>query len=224
MNSPPDRQKPRSLTTQIALMEAAEKLVAKNGIQNVSIKGIVKQAAQKNESVLQYHFKNLQGLIDAIHTRRNAQTQNKRLQLLTELDSIGSPPSLRTLCGIMVMPTFLLAKSEPGFRRYIIAFSPEIAVAIGSALTMVNKTGGGGESGQRTGELLRVALSHLDEPTYRQRMDFALRLCSAAMGNHARQQQAFRGASAERFVNSLIDALEGLLSAPVSQETNLFKE
>ena len=215
----PDGQKTRSQATQISLMEAAEKLVAKNGIQNVSIKEIVKEADQKNESALQYHFKNLQGLINAIHRRRNAQIHHKRQQLLAEYETTGTTLSLRSLCRIMVMPSFLLARRDTSFRRYIIAFSHEVAVAVGSALSLVTRSGGGGESGHHTGELLRVALSDLDEPAYRQRMDFAVRLCSAAMGNYARQRNAFRGAEAERFASSLIDALEGFLGAPVSKET-----
>ena len=215
----PDGQKARSLTTQTSLMDTAEKLIAKNGIENVSIKEIVREAGQKNESVLQYHFKNLRGLIIAINARRNEQTQEKRAELLTELESATVKPALRDLCLIMVMPTYRLAKADAKFRRYIIGFSHTIALAEESALSKVGGHGGGGESGLRTGELLRAALPHLDESAYRQRMDIAVRLCSVAMGNRARQKNAFKGTASELFVSQLIDALEGLLSAPVSGET-----
>ena len=59
-------------------MRAAEQLIAERGIENVSIRDIVSAANQKNESVLQYHFKNLTGLIEAIQLTRSAQTQEKR--------------------------------------------------------------------------------------------------------------------------------------------------
>ena len=43
-------------------MHAAEKLIGERGMANVSIRDIVSAAGQKNESALQYHFKNLNGL------------------------------------------------------------------------------------------------------------------------------------------------------------------
>ena len=219
MKSSLDHQKARSRATQMSLMEAAEKLISRKGIQNVSNKEIVKEAGQKNGSALQYHFKNLQGLIDDIQVHRDQQTHEKRSELLAKLLSAKPTPSLRDLCRIMVMPTFLLAQANAKYRRYVISFSHELALVQDSALTRVSRYGGGGESGQRTGELLRAVLPHLNESAWRQRMDIAVRMCSISMGNHARQTNAFRGPKAELFVSNLIDALEGVLSAPVSNET-----
>jgi AcrR family transcriptional regulator len=219
MTMPAERQKSRSLATQSALMDTAESLIAEKGIQNVSVKAIIQASGQKNESALQYHFKNLQGLIDAIHTRRSKQTHVKRGELLDELLSCSTEPTLRELCSLMVMPTYLLARENPDFRNYILGFSHEVAVTPESALKMVSRSGGGGQSGQKTGELLRAALTHLEEPTYRQRMEFAVRLSSVAMGHHARQKNAFRGKTAALFVSNLIDAIEGLLNAPASEES-----
>lgn len=224
MVASPDGQKARSLATQVALMEAAEKLIARNGLHNISIKEIVREAGQKNESSMQYHFKNLEGLIRAIHARRNAQTFEKRAELLADLESATEKPSVRDLCRIMVMPTYLLAKEDSKFRRYIAAFSHEIGLTEESALVKVSKSGGGGESGQRTGELLRTALAHLDEPAYRQRMDLAVRWSAVAMGHHAKQKNSFRGPESDLFISRLVDALEGVLNAPVSEETQVLAQ
>ena len=68
-------------------MRAAEQLIAERGIENVSIRDIVSAANQKNESVLQYHFKNLTGLIEAIQLTRSAQTQEKRAEQIEALSS-----------------------------------------------------------------------------------------------------------------------------------------
>jgi len=214
-----DGQKTRSLATQQALMKATELLVAKKGIQNISIKEIVTVAGQKNESALQYHFGNLQGLISAIHAARNQQIQEMRGKQLSDLVSCQVNPTLRELCRLMVLPTFELAKSDSRFKRYVASFSHELALTEDSALTKASKSGGGGESGQKIGELLRTALPHLDELTYRRRMDLAVRMCSIAMGNHARQKSAFKEPEAGMFLSNLIDAMEGLLTAPVSEET-----
>lgn len=214
-----DGQKSRSFTTQKALMLAAEKLIAKKGIKHVSIKEIVKTAGQKNESALQYHFKNLQGLIAALQNYRSGQVRERRALLLEQQMAATNTPSLRDLCRLMVLPSFQLCQASIEHRRFVIGFSHGIALTENSALVLIGQYGGGGTSGETTGQLLRNVLPHLDESTYLQRMDIAIRLCSTTMGHHARQKQAFRGAHAEYFLSGLLDALEGLLNAPVSKET-----
>ena len=223
MNTSPNGQRVRSLATQIALMEAAETLIAENGIQNVSIKDIVREAGQKNESALQYHFKNLQGLIDAVHRRRSRQAHDKRSEMLAKL-ALAKQTCLRDLCGLMVYPSFLLTRLDRQYRLYVIAFSHEVALAEASALSKVSRSGGGGVCGSKLGELLRQALIHLDEPTYRARMDLAVRMCSAALSNHLRQKQPLKGTTADFFINNLIDSLEGLLSAPMSKDTRRIRK
>ncbi len=212
-------QPSRSETTRQALIEAAEKLVADKGIENVSIRKIVSVAGQKNESALQYHFRNLQGLIAAIHDLRSAEIQAKRTELLAELAAKTPEPVLRDLCIVMVMPIFLLAKSKPGFRRYIKAFGHEVFLSEESALKLVDRKGGGGESGRQMAAMLRANLEHLDEPGYRRRMEVAVRLVSASLAHHSRQKSAFRGVQADLFVSNLIDLLVGLLSVAESTET-----
>ena len=44
-------------------------------------------------------------------------------------------------------------------------------------------------------------------------------LASASMYHQARQKNAFRGLESDLFLNSLTDALVGLLSTPESEET-----
>lgn len=215
-----DSRHARSRATQTALMRAAEKLIADRSIENVSIRDIVAAAGQKNESALQYHFKNFTGLIDAIRKERSDQTQAKRAQLLEELLGHTAEPSLRQICTLMVQPTFDLARSNIDFRRYIKAFGHELVLTETSPLSKATTHGGGGgPSGQQLAHLLKEALPHLDADAYRRRMEAAVRLCSASMYHQARQKNAFRGDEAGLFLYSLIDALVGLLSAPVSADT-----
>jgi len=214
-----DSRHARSKATQIALMRAAEKLIAERGIENVSIRDIVAAAGQKNESALQYHFKNITGLIDAIRSERSDEAQARRAQLLEELLAHTTEPTLRQICALMVQPAFDLARSNAGFRRYVKAFGHELVLTETSALSKATTHGGGGPSGHHVAHLLRRALPHLDADAYRRRMEAAVRLCSASMYHQTRQKNAFRGDPAELFLSSLMDALVGLLSAPVSAET-----
>ncbi len=219
MAANPDSRRARSEATQAALMRAAEKLIAERGVENVSIRDIVGAAGQKNESALQYHFKSFAGLLRAIHAQRAEETQARRAALIDKLLETTPEPTLRDICMLMVRPTFELAQSDAAYRRYVKAFGHELVLADTSPLAMATRQGGGGVSGQQVGTLLRQALSHLDEAGFRRRMDAAVRLCSSSMYHQARQKNAFRGAQADLFLHSLIDALAGLLSAPESEET-----
>ncbi len=209
----------RSEATQSALMQAAEKLIAENGIENVSIRDIVSAAGQKNESALQYHFRSFSGLIEAIHEKRSAETQALRAQLIESLLESTTKPKIRQLCELMVRPSFDLASTRVEYRRYIRAFGYELVLTEDSALTRVTHHGGGGASGHQLARLLKAALPQLDTKAYQRRMESAIRLCSASMYHQARQKSAFRGEQAELFFHSLIDALVGLLGAPESTQT-----
>ncbi len=200
-------------------MRAAESLIANRGVENVSIRDIVNAAGQKNESALQYHFKNFTGLIDAIHEQRSKQIQAKRAELLQALLARTSEPTLRQLCMLMVQPAFEFARAEVDFRHYVKAFGHKLILSETSPLIKVTMQGGGGPSGQQIAHLLQGVLTHLDTATYWQRMEAAVRFCSASMYHQARQKSAFQGELAELFLHRLIDALVGLLSAPMSAET-----
>ena len=218
-----DSRRARSEATKDAIMRAAEKLIAQSGVENISIKEIVAEAGQKNESALQYHFKNLTGLLDAIHMERSEEVRTMRANLLAAMLETTTMPSLSQLCSLMVEPTFQLARTNVAFRRYVKAFGHELAISDTSPLKIVLKKGGGGSSGAQVGVLLRKALPQLDESDYRKRMEAAIMLCSASMYHQARQKNAFRGHPADLFLHNLIDALVGLLSAPVSPETQALK-
>ena len=198
-------------------MRAVERLIAEKGIENVSIRDIVSVAGQKNESALQYHFKNLDGLINALHDARDTDIQIKRAALLASLRATTTNPTLREICKLMVEPVFLLAKAQSDFRRYVKAFGHEITLTERSAVAIVEQKGG--QTNRQIGALLRTTLAHLDNDAYLRRMDGALRYISAAMFHQARQKNAFRGDQADLFFSHLIDALVGLLGANESVET-----
>ena len=135
-------------------MRAAEKLIAAKGIENVTIRQIVGAAGQKNESALQYHFKNREGLINALRKERTAELRDRRAAMLKALLHENPQPSLRQVAGVMVRPVFELARKKPEFRRYVRAFGQELALAETSALAMARQGEAGGENG---GQIRSVA-------------------------------------------------------------------
>ena len=177
-------------------MRAAEKLIAQRGVENVSIREIVTEAKQKNESVLQYHFQNISGLLAAIHAERTEEIRARRADALEDALNATANPSLRTLCKLMVSPAFELGRASKEFRCYIKAFGHQLALADTSPLKLARSHGGGGPSGQQLGNLLRSTLHHLDDDEFLRRLEAALTLCSASMYRQARQSNAFRGKQA----------------------------
>ena len=113
---------PRSYDTQQALMRSVEHIAAQKGLENISIREILTAAKQKNESALQYHFKNLSGLLTAVRIDRAREIDEARKLQIEKLTQTSASLSLRQICEIMVMPPFRLAKASPSFRNYIKAF------------------------------------------------------------------------------------------------------
>ena len=209
---------PRSYDTQQALMRSVEHIAAQKGLENISIREILTAAKQKNESALQYHFKNLSGLLTAVRIDRAREIDEARKLQIEKLTQTSASLSLRQICEIMVMPPFRLAKASPSFRNYIKAFSHEMAYLNESSRKKFFRQRMGHSSAALLG-LLKAAIPHLDEQLFDIRIQHALKLTSTAMSSHAQMPGAFRGKSTEIFIQTLIDSLEGLLSAPVSTAT-----
>ena len=207
----------RGDATRLALMRAAEWLFAEKGPSNVTIREIVEKAGQKNESALQYHFKNMEGLIEATHRFRDQQIVRAREVALEELERKTASPSLRDVVQVMVKPTFMLGRESADFRRYIRAFS--LMLAVGNVPTLVSVRRGAGESDDRIAALLRQALPLLDPEGFDRRVDSAIRFISISMYEQSRAKNAFRGKASDLFFNHLMDTLVGLLSAEESRET-----
>ena len=105
----------RREATQTAIMRSAECLAAEKGLENISIRDILARAGQKNESALQYHFKNFSGLLTAIRRARTQEVSARRQQYLEALLAKTPRLDLRQVCSVMVMPAFDLAKTSPAF-------------------------------------------------------------------------------------------------------------
>ena len=74
-----------TLTTRKRIMESAETLFARRGVESTSLLEIAKAAGQKNRSAMQYHFTNKEGLLDAVLDKHAQQISELRLRMLDEL-------------------------------------------------------------------------------------------------------------------------------------------
>jgi len=207
----------RTVATRTRLMRAMEKLCAQQGVENVTVRAVVEAAGQKNESALQYHFKNREGLIDAIHRSRFAQTLGIRRELLTQCLAKNSAPSVRELCYLMVAPTFQLCRSDAGYRQWIKGFG---AINASVRHPMVEEEVIEESNSIRIiARLLREQVPQLDEAMFDNRYITVVRFSGLSMSNHAKEKNAFLGPESDFFISNLTDLLTGIFTAEVSSET-----
>src|SRR5579862_5291179 len=76
------------------LLQAAERLFARDGAQNIALTQIVAQAGQKNRSALHYHFGSRSGVLTAVLNRRLAPINARREAMMAALPAAPSVPAL----------------------------------------------------------------------------------------------------------------------------------
>lgn len=108
----------RSQASRIALIYAAERLVAQHGIAGTTISAITEAAEALNASAVHYHFGSLEALLQSVLEYRFMATNQARMVLLERADL----SDLRSLVGIMVHPlaaTFLSGHWHLRFLRRV---------------------------------------------------------------------------------------------------------
>jgi AcrR family transcriptional regulator len=206
----------RRNVTRDALLDAAERLFAAEGIANTSARAIIHEAGQRNESALQYHFGGRDDLIEALHARRGREVDTRRLAMLATL---VDDASVREICALLIVPVIDLAREDKSFTNYLtvigqVALSPRRQMV---ATTTKYEKHGTGEIRRR----LRARLgAQLPENLFDLRFENVGRLVIASLAQKARERAPFSGADADLFVNNLIDVLAAMLSAPPSAATN----
>lgn len=202
--------------TRERLMRAAELLVAQQGIENVTVRAIVSEAGQKNESALQYHFQNRDGLLDAIHAQRNAEVRTLRSALLQPYLT-GKTPFLRDICLLMVMPAYTLAREDIGFCYYIRGFGLRATLSLSPIqVTFENVSS---ENAAFFLDHLHRLTCEIPEALFLARLESTLRFIVLSMSHQAGLSTGFDGIQGQRFITNLLDMMVGILSAPVSSET-----
>lgn len=83
------------------MIRAAERIGAEKGLAAMSLRAVQEAAGQRNKSAAQYHFGSRRNLVVAVVNARMGPIQERRLQLLADLNGEAS---LRDLVEILVVP------------------------------------------------------------------------------------------------------------------------
>jgi AcrR family transcriptional regulator len=108
----------RSTTTRNAIIDAAERLWAQQGLAAVSARQILSAAGQRNNGALRYHFGDVDGLLEAVMSRHVAPIEARAMELATE---VGDPSAakIRDLVGVAFRPSLEYIGAGPSARAWI---------------------------------------------------------------------------------------------------------
>lgn len=202
-------------STRDRLLRAAERLFAENGIGPTSTRAILREAEQRNESALQYHFGGRKGLVQALYAERGAQVNEERQLMFEEIEHEGNP-SLRALCEVALMPPVRIARRDPEFATFLkivgeLVFTPNAELREGRANNDLDTV-------ERVSRLL-ISKLDLPETLIARRLEMMDRMAALFLAQRARAGKSFDGAESELFFETTLDAMVALLSGPVSSET-----
>src|ERR1700759_4323537 len=100
----PRRRHASGEATRERLMVTAERLIAMNGVEGVTLSEIQTAAGQANASVIAYHFGSQAGLVRAVLEFRYRKVNARRAELLREARERGVSDDPREAVWIIVRP------------------------------------------------------------------------------------------------------------------------
>lgn len=207
--------------TRHRLKEAALKLFAENGVENVSIRDIQLAAGQKKNGSITYHFSSRDALI-----RELVQDVGKTLDAgnnhrLDALESKGGPHTVREVTAIMIPKLPESADIKPNEKVYGLRFFTSVMISRRELL--FEATAGQDRGTRRCFAAIRRLAPEMPPEILRQRMMLTLMFglsAGASMEAAAKDQDVWKNLWGQASARSnLADTMAGIILAPISDET-----
>ena len=195
--------------TRRSILDAAERLFAERGTAAVSLNEINAAARQRNTAAVHYHFKNRDGLLSAVLERHLGEIDTRRSTLLDGIEMSGEA-GLEALARVLVLPLAEKLDDRSGrcYLRIQAALVPQSGTPRPATARLV----------ARFAEQLEALLPSRVADARGRLLPL---LVFPALAERAVLEEKRRGARSERalFVETLIDAVVGILSGPISERT-----
>ncbi|MEU5001496.1 helix-turn-helix domain-containing protein [Streptomyces sp. NPDC021622] len=198
--------------TREKLIRAGEEVFAAQGVDGAQLRDIVRSAGQSNPSAVQYHFGSRAGLLDAVMAARQTRTEKV---LEAELAKLGdASDSLPRLLTALVNAEATELRTERG--RRCLRISAQLSHESGVRTRTPHPTIDGTVYWELIGRVEDCLATTLPEPVRLERLDLALTLIGAAMGDRARQYLAGTTPLTDEplFLADLVETTTALLGAP----------
>jgi AcrR family transcriptional regulator len=201
-------------STRDLLLDAAARLFAERGIDNVSIAEIVRTAHQRNASAVHYHFGNRDEILRAVLARHVPAIADRRHELLEQARSTPAG-DVRSATEAIVRPVTEFA--QRGWREWAyLQIGSELTGAIERTTPeirhLMKQT-----AGDAAWKLLRERCPAVPADLWRVRREICIAFIGRAAADRARTLD--RGgrhdiSSDDRFVDNLIDMVIGAMTTP----------
>jgi AcrR family transcriptional regulator len=209
-NTRPRRRHAAGQATRELLMVTAERLIAMNGVEGVSLREIQAAAGQSNSSVIAYHFGSQAGLVHAVLEFRYRTVNARRAELLQEARDRGVSDDPREAVWIIVRPLIesidagemfvpFLARVSANPRAFADYLPPQTADTVNVLREMVPNLMSGMPARARLGREVQLYNS-------------VLSLLAELARGHQRISEAQ--------LSNYVDGWVGMLTAPLSPATS----
>ena len=207
--------------TRVALILAAERLIAENGIDGVSLRQINAEAGQRNSSAAHYHFGSKDALVRSIYEYRLGSVNQRRKAMLDDIRAEECEDDTRRVVAAIVRPIVDEVEESEGGSFYIRFLSQAIGHPQGGTRKYFDNALTDATSEVYT--LINHAHPEISDRALGQRFGLMWEMIIHSLADRERYRlQSQRGADreSESFINNLIDVVTGGLTAPVSPETS----
>jgi AcrR family transcriptional regulator len=186
-----------------AMIDAAERIVAEQGLAALTLRDVQTEAGQANKSAAQYHFGSRQGLLEAVLEDRARPIDEERRARLEALDA----PTTRQLVEALVRPlaAATLYRGASCHARFLAQaiFAPELSELMARQL----RAG----SAQTVWDRL-VSQSRLPRNIAMLRLSSVTTLVLSALAAH--EGRGLPRRAADLVITDLVDTCVGVLEAP----------
>jgi AcrR family transcriptional regulator len=203
-----------STSTRDLLLDAAARLYAERGIDNVSLAEIVRAARQRNASAVHYHFGSRDDVLRALLARHVPVIAERRHRLLEEARARPDDDA-RSAVEAIVRPVTEFAQRGWRERAYL-QIGSELAEAVDRTTPELRALLAQTE-GHQAWALLRQRCPAVPGDLWRVRQEISITFIGRAAADRARRLD--RGGEGEvlsddRFVDNLVDMVMGAMTAP----------
>ena len=204
--------------TPTQLLDVAESLFAQRGIDNVSIREIVRAAGQSNLSAAHYHFGSREALVGALMARRIRYINVIRHRHLDELEAAGRSTCVHALVEATVRSLGGVVKSTPWGPDYVRVAAQVILGSRAQVQPFLDPETMSGQLRCRT--LLRRLLGHLPAQVFKDRFWILNNESAYSMARWIHAHGPVTASNSRRFaalIRNTVDFLAAGLAAPLGE-------